>query len=303
MMNFERFTEKAQETVQRAQSIMLEHNHNQLDAEHVLLALLEPADGVAVRIVQRLRVSPDLVRGEIRRLLGDKPRVTSEDGSGGTAQGQLFATPQTVELLSAAREEAERLSDEYVGNEHLLLAVARSRNSEAGQALRRLGVDAEGIYGALREVRGAQRSSTPSAESRYEVLEKYSTDLTAIARAGKLDPVIGREKEIKRVIQVLARRTKNNPVLIGEPGVGKTAIVEGLAQRIADADVPSILRDRQVLAIDMGAMVAGSKFRGEFEERLKAVINEVRASEEVRAPAMRRKTLTVVVGRRMGDWV
>jgi ATP-dependent Clp protease ATP-binding subunit ClpC len=279
MMNFERFTEKAQETVQRAQSVMLEHNHNQLDAEHILLALLEPADGVAVRIVQRLRVSPDLVRGEIRRILGEKPRITSEDGSGGTAQGQMFVTPQTVELLSAAREEADRLSDEYVGNEHLLLAVARSRDSAAGQALRRMGVDAEGIYGALREVRGAQRSSTPSAESRYEVLEKYSTDLTAIARAGKLDPVIGREKEIKRVIQVLARRTKNNPALIGEPGVGKTAIVEGLAQRIADGEVPRILHDRQVLAIDMGSMVAGSKFRGEFEERLKAVINEVRASE------------------------
>jgi len=279
MMNFERFTEKAQETVERAQAVMLEHNHNQLDAEHILLALLEPPDGVALRIVQRLRVSPELVRGEIRRLLGGKPRVTSEDGSGGTAQGQMFVTPQTVELLAAAREEADRLSDEYVGNEHLLLAVSRSRNTESGQALRRLGVDAEGIYGALREVRGAQRSSSPSAESRYEVLEKYSTDLTVLASQGKLDPVIGREKEIKRVIQVLARRTKNNPALIGEPGVGKTAIVEGLAQRVADGDVPRLLRDRQVLAIDMGAMVAGSKFRGEFEERLKAVINEVRGSD------------------------
>ena len=279
MMNFDRFTEKAQETVQRAQSIMLEHAHNQLDAEHILLALLEPADGVAVRIVQRLRVSPDLIRGELRRLLADKPRVSVEDGSGGVAQGQMFVTPQTLELMNAAREEAERLSDEFVGNEHLLLAVARSRNSEAGHVLRRTGVDTEGIYGALRDVRGAQRSSSPSAESRYEVLEKYSTDLTEIARHDKLDPVIGREPEIKRVIQVLARRTKNNPALIGEPGVGKTAIVEGLAQRIAGNDVPRILRDRRVLAIDMGAMVAGSKFRGEFEERLKAVINEVRASD------------------------
>ncbi len=279
MMNFDRFTEKAQETVQRAQSIMLEHAHNQLDAEHILLALLEPPDGVAVRIVQRLRVSPDLIRGELRRLLADKPRVSVEDGSGGVAQGQMFVTPQTLELMNAAREEAERLSDEFVGNEHLLLAVARSRNSEAGHVLRRTGVDTEGIYGALRDVRGAQRSSSPSAESRYEVLEKYSTDLTEIARHDKLDPVIGREPEIKRVIQVLARRTKNNPALIGEPGVGKTAIVEGLAQRIAQNDVPRILRDRRVLAIDMGAMVAGSKFRGEFEERLKAVINEVRASD------------------------
>ena len=279
MMNFDRFTEKAQETVQRAQSIMLEHAHNQLDAEHILLALLEPGDGVAVRIVQRLRVSPDLIRGELRRLLADKPRVSVEDDSGGVAQGQMFVTPQTLELMNAAREEAERLSDEFVGNEHLLLAVARSRNSEAGHVLRRTGVDTEGIYSALRDVRGAQRSSSPSAESRYEVLEKYSTDLTEIARHDKLDPVIGREPEIKRVIQVLARRTKNNPALIGEPGVGKTAIVEGLAQRIARNDVPRILRDRRVLAIDMGAMVAGSKFRGEFEERLKAVINEVRASD------------------------
>ena len=279
MINFDRFTEKAQETVQRAQSIMLEHAHNQLDAEHILLALLEPADGVAVRIVQRLRVSPDLIRGELRRLLADKPRVTVADDGGGTAQGQMFVTPQTLELMNAAREEAERLSDEFVGNEHLLLAVARSRNAEAGQVLRRTGVDTEGIYSALREVRGAQRSSSPGAESRYEVLEKYSTDLTEIARHDKLDPVIGREQEIKRVIQVLARRTKNNPALIGEPGVGKTAIVEGLAQRIAHNDVPRILRDRRVLAIDMGAMVAGSKFRGEFEERLKAVINEVRASD------------------------
>ncbi len=279
MIDFDRFTEKAQETVQRAQSIMLEHAHNQLDAEHILLALLEPADGVAVRIVQRLRVSPDLIRGEIRRLLADKPRVNVEDGAGGVAQGQMFVTPQTLELLNAAREEAERLSDEFVGNEHLLLAVARSRTAKAGHVLRRLGIDAEGIYSALREVRGAQRSSSPSAESRYEVLEKYSTDLTEIARQDKLDPVIGREPEIKRVVQVLARRTKNNPALIGEPGVGKTAIVEGLAQRIAHNDVPRILRDRRVLAIDMGAMVAGSKFRGEFEERLKAVINEVRASD------------------------
>ncbi|MBM4436801.1 MAG: AAA family ATPase [Actinobacteria bacterium] len=277
-MNFEKFTERAQETMQRAQSIVLEYNHNQLDAEHILLALLEQSESLAVRILQRLRVTPDLVRMEVKRGLGARPRVTTESGAVGVAQGQLFVTPQTLEVIRRAGDEAERLNDEYVGNEHLLLAIAKSPTAAAGQILRRLGVEAEGIYAALRDVRGAQRSSTPSAESRYEVLRKYSVDLTDLAKQGKLDPVIGRDTEIRRVIQVLARRTKNNPALIGEPGVGKTAIVEGLAQRIVSSDVPEILRGRQVLAIDMGAMLAGSKFRGEFEERLKAVINEVRAS-------------------------
>jgi ATP-dependent Clp protease ATP-binding subunit ClpC len=279
MMNFEKFTEKAQESIQRAQSIMLEHNHNQLDAEHVLMALLDENDSLAVRILQRIRVSPDLARGEVIRILGAKPRVVSDQDDGPIAQGQMFVTPQTIGVMKAAGEEADRLGDEYVGNEHLLLAISKSQDTEAGRVLRSMGVDAEGVYRALREVRGAQRSSTPSAESRYEVLEKYSVNLTDLARRNQLDPVIGRENEIKRVVQVLARRTKNNPALIGEPGVGKTAIVEGLAQRIADDDVPELLRGRDVLSIDMGAMLAGAKFRGEFEERLKAVINEVRAAE------------------------
>jgi len=279
MMNFEKFTEKAQETIQRAQSIMLESSHNQLDADHVLMALLDQNDSLAVRILQRLRVSPDLARGEAKRALGAKPRVTSDQADGPIAQGQMFVTPQAVATIQAAGEEADRLDDEYVGNEHLLLALTKSQDTQAGRILRSIGIDAEGVYRALREIRGAQRSSTPSAESRYEVLEKYSVNLTDMARAGRLDPVIGRKAEIRRVIQVLARRTKNNPALIGEPGVGKTAIVEGLAQRIAGADVPELLRGRELLAVDMGAMLAGAKFRGEFEERLKAVINEVRASE------------------------
>ena len=279
MMNFEKFTEKAQETIQTAQSIMLESSHNQLDADHILMALLDQNDSLAVRILQRLRVSPDLARGEAKRALGAKPRVTSDQANGPIAQGQMFVTPQTVAIIQAAGEEADRLDDEYVGNEHLLLALTKSQDTQAGRILRSIGIDAESVYRALREIRGAQRSSTPSAESRYEVLEKYSVNLTDLASAGRLDPVIGRSGEIRRVIQVLARRTKNNPALIGEPGVGKTAIVEGLAQRIASGDVPELLRGREVLAIDMGAMLAGAKFRGEFEERLKAVINEVRASE------------------------
>ncbi len=279
MMDFEKFTERAQETIRRAQSIMLDNNHNQLDAEHILLALLREPDGLAVRVLQRLRVSPATAEAEVQRLLGARPRVTSESGQGGMAQGQVFVTPQTLALIEAAREEANHLHDEYVGNEHLLLALAKSRDAGAGRTLRRMGADAEGIFRALREIRGVQRSSSPTAESRYEVLQKYSVDLTALAEQDKLDPVIGRDAEIRRVVQVLARRTKNNPALIGEPGVGKTAIVEGLARRIAAGEVPDLLRNRRVLAIDMGAMLAGSKFRGEFEERLKAVINEVRASE------------------------
>ncbi len=279
MMNFEKFTEKAQETIQRAQSFMLESSHNQLDADHILMALLDQNDSLAVRILQRLRVSPDLARSEAKRALGAKPRVTSDQADGPIAQGQMFVTPQAVGTIQAAGEEADRLDDEYVGNEHLLLALTKSQDTQAGRILRSIGIDAEGVYRALREIRGAQRSSTPSAESRYEVLEKYSVNLTDLARAGRLDPVIGRAAEIRRVTQVLARRTKNNPALIGEPGVGKTAIVEGLAQRIAGADVPELLRGRELLAVDMGAMLAGAKFRGEFEERLKAVINEVRASE------------------------
>ena len=279
MMNFEKFTEKAQETIQRAQSIMLESSHNQLDADHILMALLDQNDSLAVRILQRLRVSPDLARSEAKRTLGAKPRVTSEQTNGPIAQGQMFVTPQAVAIIQSAGEEADRLDDEYVGNEHLLLALTKSQDTQAGRTLRSIGIDPEGVYRALREIRGAQRSSTPSAESRYEVLSKYSVDLTDLARAGRLDPVIGRTAEVRRVIQVLARRTKNNPALIGEPGVGKTAIVEGLAQRIASGDVPELLRERDLLAIDMGAMLAGAKFRGEFEERLKAVINEVRASD------------------------
>ena len=184
MMNFEKFTEKAQETIQRAQSIMLDSSHNQLDADHILMALLDQNDSLAVRILQRLRVSPDLARDEAKRTLGARPRVTSDQVNGPVAQGQMFVTPQTVAIIQSAGEEADRLDDEYVGNEHLLLALTKSQDTQAGRTLRSIGIDPEGVYRALREIRGAQRSSTPSAESRYEVLRKYSVSLTDLARAG-----------------------------------------------------------------------------------------------------------------------
>ena len=273
MDGFSRFTEKAQESLSRAQNIMSEMSHTQLDLEHVLQALLEQPDSLAVRILQRMRVNPDFVRSRVNQLLDRKPKVAVEGGP--VVTGQVYLTPQSKKLFEDAGEEATRMHDEYVGNEHLFAAVLTARSSEAPRILAELGVTKEKIYTAIREIRGSQSASDATAESRYQILEKYSTDLTAAARQGKLDPVVGRDKEITRVMQILSRRTKNNPALIGEPGVGKTAIVEGLAQKIVDANVPEILKDRRVLALDMAQLVAGSKFRGEFEERLKAVIQEI----------------------------
>ena len=202
---------------------------------------------------------------------------TSIYGSGGT--GQVFVTPRLKRVLDLAIEEASKLKDEYISTEHILLAMAADRNSVTARLLAEAGVTKDRIYEAIKEVRGGQRVTTPQAESRYRVLEKYSRDLTKLAKEGKLDPVIGRDDEILRVIQVLSRRTKNNPVLIGEAGVGKTAIVEGLAQKIAANDVPEILMGKRVVALDLGGMVAGSRFRGEFEERLKAAMEEIQRSE------------------------
>ncbi len=271
-MRLERFTEKAQDAFQAAQEIMQEQHHTQLDVEHVFLAMLRQRDGLAPRALARLNVDPETISQRVERELEKSPKVYGQYGFG----NQVYVTPRTQRLVKRAEEEANRLGDQYVGVDHLLIALSGEREGASARILNSFNIDQERIYQALMEIRGSQRSDDPSAESRYEILEKYSTDLTELAKEGALDPVIGREPEITRVIRILSRRTKNNPVLVGETGVGKTAIAEGLAQRLVSGDVPPTLRDRKLLALDLAGMVAGSKFRGEFEERLKAVMDEVR---------------------------